>query len=298
MPTKEPPPPRRRRDMEAMHAPHPEVAVAAAPEGSNVVEQTAGGEGGDGTSTAPAPAIAPAAIAAAPQTTHPGVPPHQPHAPLMRRPKLIPEGFNGKLSHRQRVQLIREKYLDATEVPRFYVCHRCGEKGSHWVAECPTIGDANFDRPNAKRVANEVPDEVGSSRKRMREDEENPEPADDDAPIEVSAAAIPGEQPPHLVVNPMTTPGSASILRRRRLPLRPRPKPPSLFDRLTEDERVVEQGLLLQAIRFFVRSDFLGQGVDTQSNVGSRGGPDAGGNPPAATTGHTGDTGSDAIIDV
>lgn len=63
-----------------------------------------------------------------------------------RKPKLIPEGPDGRLSRSQKVQLIREKYRETTNVPKFYVCNRCGEKGAHWVAECPTTGDDRFDR--------------------------------------------------------------------------------------------------------------------------------------------------------
>ncbi|PWU98995.1 hypothetical protein C4B63_10g458 [Trypanosoma cruzi] len=63
------------------------------------------------------------------------------------RPKrIIPLGPNGTLTRGQKVQLIRDRYRDAKTVPRFYVCHRCGEKGNHWVDECPKRDDENFGR--------------------------------------------------------------------------------------------------------------------------------------------------------
>jgi hypothetical protein len=60
--------------------------------------------------------------------------------------KIIPLGPNGTLTPRQRVQLVRERYASAKEVPQFYVCHRCGRKGEHWVDDCPTKGDATYNR--------------------------------------------------------------------------------------------------------------------------------------------------------
>ena len=69
-----------------------------------------------------------------------------PAPPSTRPVKLIPKGPNGKLSKSQLVQLVRTKYQEATTVPPFYVCNRCGTKGVHWVSACPTAGNHEFDR--------------------------------------------------------------------------------------------------------------------------------------------------------
>lgn len=69
-------------------------------------------------------------------------------APPARKPRLVPEGPDGRLSKSQKVQLIREKYRESQVVPKFYVCNRCGEKGVHWVAECPMLHDERFERHN------------------------------------------------------------------------------------------------------------------------------------------------------
>ncbi|KEG10260.1 zinc finger protein, partial [Trypanosoma grayi] len=70
----------------------------------------------------------------------------QRHTDHDRPKRIIPLGPNGTLTRGQKVQLMRDKYRDAKTVPRFYVCHRCGEKGTHWVDECPTKGDEAFER--------------------------------------------------------------------------------------------------------------------------------------------------------
>lgn len=71
-----------------------------------------------------------------------------PAPPSVRRPKLVPEGPDGRLSKSQKVLLIREKYRESKVVPKFYVCNRCGEKGLHWVADCPKLRDERFHRHN------------------------------------------------------------------------------------------------------------------------------------------------------
>lgn len=69
------------------------------------------------------------------------------HPPGQSRSKrIVPLGPNGTLTRGQKIQLVRDKYRDTKTVLRFYVCHRCGEKGTHWVDECPTRGDEAFER--------------------------------------------------------------------------------------------------------------------------------------------------------
>lgn len=71
--------------------------------------------------------------------------------PVVARPivqRLVPEGPNGRLSRAQRIQIVQQKYRDSKQIPKFYVCNRCGEKGAHYVTECPTLGDDAFDRPS------------------------------------------------------------------------------------------------------------------------------------------------------
>jgi hypothetical protein len=86
---------------------------------------------------------APVPTKAATSSTEAGAPP----APV-RKQRLVPEGPDGRLSKSQKVQLIREKYRESQVVPKFYVCNRCGEKGVHWVAECPMLHDERFERHN------------------------------------------------------------------------------------------------------------------------------------------------------
>lgn len=82
-----------------------------------------------------------------PVKTDPLSAPHE-VAPAPRKQRLVPEGPDGRLSKSQKVQLIREKYRESQVVPKFYVCNRCGEKGTHWVADCPMLHDERFERHN------------------------------------------------------------------------------------------------------------------------------------------------------
>ena len=296
------------------------------------------------------------------------VPPPQPqhaappHAPAASRVKLIPEGPNGRLSRSQLVQLVRIKYQASSIVPRFYVCNRCGVKGEHWVQECPTARDADFDRtivwgePSKKmeqaraerklreqeegveaeveRLLNsesgdgcvgitaagalgmadgqtvEEDDDDGSSSSSSSSSDDNSSKGDDDdgtndravpggddnnddAMIEISARTAPlgfaeEEAPkgaadaPAVTVSPaLASDGKKNVTfaseqqqqldsanappRRRRAP-RQRAHSPTLYERLTEQDRLVERGLLLQAIRFFcVNNYFLPASDETTS---------------------------------
>ncbi|KAI8844563.1 hypothetical protein BJ741DRAFT_558875 [Chytriomyces cf. hyalinus JEL632] len=42
-------------------------------------------------------------------------------------------------------------YYANRPLPPGYVCYRCGKQGHH-IAQCPTLGDINFDRPKLKRT--------------------------------------------------------------------------------------------------------------------------------------------------
>ncbi|KAG5473718.1 hypothetical protein LSCM1_04348 [Leishmania martiniquensis] len=258
------------------------------------------------------------------------------HAAPARPTKMIPLGPNGTLTPRQRVQLVRERYAAAKDVPQFYVCHRCGIKGEHWVADCPTKGDCTYDRhivwgeaklaavergtkptrEKAKSGKNEseqqrprdapqqeaceattrgngdaeqyaavqmsldVPTQPspgeprkGSSAERQGEAHpdatcasEAPETAatdvphdqsEEDAPPVPQSAAPPADAPRE--VTRMMAPVAAArhAQQNRRDPVRRPPPPPTLYERLTEEARMDEQGVLLQALRFFVARDFF-----------------------------------------
>ncbi|KAG5490496.1 hypothetical protein JKF63_00616 [Porcisia hertigi] len=251
--------------------------------------------------------------------------------------KIIPLGPNGTLTPRQRVQLVRERYAAAKEVPQFYVCHRCGIKGEHWVADCPTKGDGTYDRHVVWGEAKLSP-AVGRGAKPRREHAEkgsdvaedrgfcDPPPqgttetaapsdscaeqavntqsqvdaptssspgvpskalpvapqeevranatplsegcatavavaptddSDDDAPPPLHSAAPPPDAPKE--VTRMMAPVAAAkrVQPHRREPVRRPPPPPTLYERLTEEARMDEQGVLLQALRFFVARDFF-----------------------------------------
>ncbi|RNF20589.1 zinc finger protein [Trypanosoma conorhini] len=243
------------------------------------------------------------------------------HPPAPGRPKrIIPLGPNGTLTRGQRVQLIRERYRDAKTVPSFYVCPRCGEKGRHWVDECPTRGDETFER---RTVWGEERREPPRQRRRTERDAEEAKPAAqnagdsegqvDDAPApsggddrgtqggvaspcdgegRAEAAALElveddGGPPAELSarrhdnsegatnatpeVSRMLAPVAAAALSRRgrrpqegqsrqSQPARSRPRPPpppTLYERLVESRKASEQGLLLQAFRFFVMRRFF-----------------------------------------
>lgn len=244
--------------------------------------------------------------------------PHPASTSTPQRPKRpIPLGPNGTFTRQQMVQMVRERYADSTQVPRFYVCNRCGTKGEHWVGDCPTKGDTTYDRHlewgEPKRAAGDAgsteeasvvpkpattaattttldvtaegstaaptPTTIDSSPPTTAPDAAveatHPSAEDtgsDDAPEAVSAKAAPHHSPgttPSATEKERTkviAPVAASKLAARstatgrgRGPggvLRP-PPPPSLYEKLTEEERLTERGLLLQAIRFFVTREFF-----------------------------------------
>ncbi|KPA80354.1 hypothetical protein ABB37_04618 [Leptomonas pyrrhocoris] len=249
--------------------------------------------------------------------------PKQPSAPSgpSHLTKMIPLGPNGTLTPRQRVQLVRERYAAAKEVPQFYVCHRCGTKGEHWVDDCPTKGDPTYNRrvvwgeakmeagdgksnaamrrergsrsriaqkgeeeeQGAQRPAGQSEEKEGRAEEPQREPQqesaapetcevhgETPEAApprepsgndndngEDDAPPAPQSAAPPATEPREVtrVMAPVAAARYAQP--QRRDPLRRPPPPLTLYERLTEEERLNEQGVLLQAMRFFAAHDFF-----------------------------------------
>ncbi|CAG9577790.1 conserved hypothetical protein [Leishmania major strain Friedlin] len=258
------------------------------------------------------------------------------HAARAHPTKIIPLGPNGTLTPRQRVQLVRERYAAAKDVPQFYVCHRCGIKGDHWVSDCPTKGDKTYDRHVVWGEARLSALEKGDKSHREKADKDNngseqpgsgnaPQqavvettaPSDsgveqavaeqehDGAPThplssehrgaapvapqeEASATATPPSEGPATAaadasndqrsedmppvpqsaappadapreVTRMMAPVAAArhAQPHRRDPARRPPPPPTLYERLTEEARIDEQGVLLQALRFFVARDFF-----------------------------------------
>ncbi|KPI88773.1 hypothetical protein ABL78_2152 [Leptomonas seymouri] len=168
------------------------------------------------------PTAPPSAPSAAPEQPSLASPPTRPSSlSSSKQPsKIIPLGPNGTLTPRQRVQLVRERYASAKEVPQFYVCHRCGKKGEHWVDDCPTKGDPTYNRRvlwgetkigagEGKSKAAEKRERSGRSRNARREEEEHGEqrPAEqgedntvaDAGPLRGSAppanSAVEGEAP-------------------------------------------------------------------------------------------------------
>ncbi|CBH10064.1 Zinc-finger double-stranded RNA-binding, putative [Trypanosoma equiperdum] len=209
--------------------------------------------------------------------------------------RIIPCGPNGSLSNAQKVQLIRERYREAKTVPRFYVCSCCGEKGQHWVTDCPKRSDQVFERrivwgeerrdpPKPKlRDDNIVPAMTSCSEGNAVVDETAAGPSSGDVevtsdvaepwvedvgpPPELPARRACSEEDSRVPNNAAEGRGGATHKcgvkeeRRQRAQRRDHrrvpPPPPTLFERLTEDRNSVEHGLLLQAIRFFVKSNFF-----------------------------------------
>lgn len=59
---------------------------------------------------------------------------------------------NDFYSRQTKVYHIGSKKMSEGEPPQGYVCYRCGEKG-HWIKECPTNDDPNFEnKPRMKRT--------------------------------------------------------------------------------------------------------------------------------------------------
>ncbi|CAD2213384.1 zinc finger protein [Angomonas deanei] len=206
--------------------------------------------------------------------------------PLPRKTKLVPMGPNGTLTKRQKVQLIREKYAESKQVPQFYVCQRCGKKGDHWVADCPTKGNAVFDRhlvwgeaklehksnrapqeedagPTGEAVEPEAQDSAPAQSEEGTRDEEAEVPERDDVPEQT-------EQPPEEVTAHRDSEGekiftkTVAPVAARKMNHPPRhpntrhmPHKETLYEKLTEEDRMNERGLLLQAIRFFVNRNFF-----------------------------------------
>ncbi|CCW67435.1 unnamed protein product [Phytomonas sp. Hart1] len=283
---------------------------------------------------------------------------HPPAAPLSG------DGDNQKAScavppplfHHQSKLIQRvERQRENGQVPRYYVCNRCGVKGSHWLSDCPTKGNPLYNRHmvwgepklskpdagtspalnSANPFANakgEVPPGLGSSpaEEPPQVGEEGADAkgdfqtADDSPSLRPGAAPIPrsvahGDSlrdtnrgfedeaefdalpPPEVTARAGPTPvercqakksgkfgpnddgaatkdvsrmlapvaakkflqarmqdkerkgrGKPSDLRERETS-----KEPTLYERLTEEDRLNEKGLLLQAIRFFVARDFF-----------------------------------------
>lgn len=231
------------------------------------------------------------------------------------KPKMIPLGPNGTFTVRQRAQLVRERYAASKDVPQFYVCNRCGVKGCHWVADCPTRGDASYDRhlmwgetklsatkskPTKTTegvmgtIEDDSPPKVESARQTHspavstgallppEEETRNREEKSDDATAFSSTPTLPPAPlqaflPSSTVVSNeaevMTAPDREKEVTRTVAPvaaaalarLKPRTNggrgrplpPPTLYERLTEEERLNEQGVVLQALRFFVTRRFF-----------------------------------------
>ena len=202
------------------------------------------------------------------QTVPIGAPATSP-APFVRK-KMIPLGMNGKLSHAQRLQLVREKYRDAVRVHPFYVCNRCGEKGKHFVNECPTIGDDAFDRVIS----------WGEARKQRAEENDhdvavaqgNDEPVERKAERELDRSSeVMQAQSVTLqdIDKPTTLPSNAlkGPHEGRRAPRRPSKLPPTFYEKLAGDDKLHSRGLLLQAIRFFIFRNFFEEDRQTVSSA-------------------------------
>lgn len=206
--------------------------------------------------------------------------------------RLIPEGPNGRLSRRQLVQLVRERYRDSRTVPKFYVCPRCGQKG-HWVDDCPEkakAGDACLPpTPTATQqvVACETVVEAPSTAKKEddasdrssspssstdstvdsqeSDAEEKPTPAME-TPLQHSLEEA-ADSVPHpaqlLAVPPAATTTRSAKTNQKNIPEQQavrciqRVHPPNLYRRMIETEVVAERGLLLQAIHFIVQSNYF-----------------------------------------
>lgn len=195
----------------------------------------------------------------------PDAEPRTARAPAAVRQKMIPLGPNGRFTKSQLVQIVRERYQTAQRVPAFYVCNRCGEKG-HWVDDCPTAGDSAFDATNRwaaprQNEAVSVPvagptDPAGdaasasssstSSSATSSDSDEAPCEADASKPLKPEQASVVKAAP------------RAHVSSHRRAMARAA-RPPTLFERLTEDEQISERGLLLQALRYFVHADFFAE---------------------------------------
>ncbi|CCW59581.1 unnamed protein product [Phytomonas sp. EM1] len=269
--------------------------------------------------------------------------------------KKAPCAVQGPLPERQ-PKLVRrvEQQRRNGQVPRYYVCNRCGVKGSHWLSECPTKGDPHYDRqmiwgePKRARIEADTaltldnsntigkghgkePRSMGGSRSEERPIGEKLEgekagaaTADDECsvrsdtsisqnsvshgdhlitskegyksgleydalpPPEVTARVMPtslglcqpmesGEPGTHVDIEATKQVGRmlAPVAAKKFLQARIQEKQsrgrggcttsrppvtsaePTLYERLTEEDRLNEKGLLLQAIRFFVARNFF-----------------------------------------
>ena len=181
---------------------------------------------------------------------------------------ILPLGANGRYTRIQLVQMVKDKYRSASTVPRFYVCNRCGAKGQHWVANCPTGGDKIFDAHQTWAV-------MPSDKKKEKPSENTGKRESTEKPVqdEVNGVAEPPKQEKlarkrsrspdstqqmhHRPGLPQPKGNRLDVAKSNRHYVAPPPPPPSLFDRLTENQRINERGLLLQALRYFVRENFL-----------------------------------------
>lgn len=133
------------------------------------------------------------------------LPSRQPPTAASHQVKMIPLGPNGTLTPRQRVQLVRERYAAAKEVPQFYVCHRCGRKGEHWVDDCPTKDDATYNRHVVWGEAKMEVGEGGKARSRAAQ-KGRAEPNSRDVPPEmVAKEEVKASPPPQSVQQEAST---------------------------------------------------------------------------------------------
>jgi hypothetical protein len=200
---------------------------------------------------------------------------------LRRQLPIIPMGANGRLTQRQQVELIRERYHTSALVPSFYVCNRCGAKGAHWIEGCPLVTAAAAERSRKEReeaaAATSAAPAAEPATVAAAEGEDgqpNVEPVEGAAAAagaetcveegpqagqrrsrSPTSAAVAGGAPPSAVARP----AAAAVPPRRRAPPQRQlpPPPPTLLQRMMMDNDATERGLLLQALRYFVANDFL-----------------------------------------
>eukprot|EP00744_Colponema_vietnamica_P006345 GILI01009228.1.p1 GENE.GILI01009228.1~~GILI01009228.1.p1 ORF type:complete len:589 (-),score=157.37 GILI01009228.1:61-1620(-) len=182
--------------------------------------------------------------------------------------------------------------------PSFYVCTRCGVKGTHWLGECPTKGDTKYDKHTP------LPPRVEKERKAQPPTVPNAEEDNDAPPVERSAREEPvaesdqqedtvtplQPQATQQVSSPQTDEAMALHKQTQQLlkdgkrgrevepdgnAVPPQPQQqavrparahanrtdvyiPTLYDRLVAPEKIHGYGLLLQAFRYFTSEDFFG----------------------------------------
>lgn len=141
-------------------------------------------------------------------------------------------------------------------VPRFYVCSRCHVKGEHWVSDCPATASAEAAGPPPSQADTAVP----LSHYTVAAEDDSA-PALQSARMEFPLEGMAAGKEATCVVAPVAAAKRAKQQHSKRQATvsvsTTRATAPSLYEKLTEEDRVSENGLLLQAIRFFVARDFF-----------------------------------------